>query len=268
MLHPKYIRYGKQAMLFACIWLLFGFVYSMIEQGILGSLDYYPSTRNRYDFKSSLIYSSFGSFLIGFVHGWVEVSWLNKKFSNTPLWVKIVLKTSFYLLFIILFLSILSLAINSNRFEASPLSPEVLQSLWLFIGNFSFWSVVIFIAFGLTVAMLFAELASYLGGNVFLNFLFGKYHTPKKETRIFMFLDMKSSTTIAEKIGHAKYFELLKDCYADMSNAILETSGEIYQYVGDEIVVSWPEKVGLYKNNCIECFSLISHTFEERKPIT
>jgi adenylate cyclase len=265
MLHPRYIRYSKQALLFAVIWLLFGFVYSMIEQGILGNLDYYPSTKNRYDFNSSLIYSSFGSFLIGFIHGWVEVSWLNKKFGKNPLWVKIVLKTLFYLLFIILFLSILSFAINSNRFDASLLSPEVIQSFWLFIGNFSFWSVVVFIGFGLTVAMLFAELASYLGDNIFLNFLFGKYHTPRKEIRIFMFLDMKSSTTIAEKIGHAKYFELLKDCYADMSNAILETSGEIYQYVGDEIVVSWPEKIGLYKNNCIECFSLITKTFEKRK---
>ncbi len=264
MLHPKYIRYSKQALLFAIIWFFFGFVYSMLEQGILGRLDYYPSTNNKYDFKSSLLYASIGSFLIGWIHGWIEVSWLSKKFHDNSLWVKVVLKTLFYLVFIILFLVIFSLLVNAYRFQAPLFSDEVKQSLIVFMSKFSFWSVVIFIAYGLMVAMLFAELAGYLGGNVFMNFLFGKYHKPKKETRIFMFLDMKSSTTIAEEIGHAKYFELLKDYYADMTNAILETSGEIYQYVGDEIVVTWPEKIGLYKNNCIECFFRISRAFEKR----
>ena len=43
-----------------------------------------------------------------------------------------------------------------------------------------------------------------------------------------------------------------------MTDAILETAGEIYQYVGDEIVVSWTEEKGLAHNNCIRCFEKIS----------
>ena len=31
-------------------------------------------------------------------------------------------------------------------------------------------------------------------------------------------------------------------------------AGEIYQYVGDEMVVSWKLKKGLKNNNCIKCF--------------
>ncbi len=30
--------------------------------------------------------------------------------------------------------------------------------------------------------------------------------------------------------------------------------GEIYQYVGDEIVISWKVREGIHMNNCIECF--------------
>ena len=266
MFHPKYIRYAKQALLFACIWLLFGLVYSIVEQGILGRLEYYPTTRNRYDFKSSLIYASVGGFLTGMIQGWIEVTWLNKKLAKSRLWMKILIKISFYTGFIILFLIMLSFAVNSKRFEAEILSPEVVQSVKFFVGRFTFWSVVIYIALALLIAMLFAELSTYVGSGVFLNFLFGKYHTPRRESRIFMFLDMKSSTTIAEQLGHAKFFELLKDYYADMANSILETSGEIYQYVGDEIVVTWPEKVGLYKNNCIECFLRISRAMEQKRP--
>ena len=81
-----------------------------------------------------------------------------------------------------------------------------------------------------------------------------------------MFLDMKSSTTIAEEIGHAQFFELLKEYYADMVNPILETAGEVYQYVGDEIVVTWPEKLGLHKNNCIACFLKTTEIMEKRRP--
>jgi adenylate cyclase len=76
---------------------------------------------------------------------------------------------------------------------------------------------------------------------------------------------MKPSTTIAENIGHERYFDLLKTYYADMSNAILETSGEVYQYVGDEIVVTWKEKNGIHKNNCIQCFIKISKKNSKNK---
>ena len=51
-----------------------------------------------------------------------------------------------------------------------------------------------------------------------------------------------------------------------MTDAILETNGEIYQYVGDEIVVTWTEKKGLLNNNCIVCFQKISKVFEDKKP--
>ena len=69
-----------------------------------------------------------------------------------------------------------------------------------------------------------------------------------------MFLDMKSSTTIAESLGHVKYFEMLKEYYADLSEPVTRFSGEIYQYVGDEMVISWKLKNGLKKNNCLLCF--------------
>ena len=69
-----------------------------------------------------------------------------------------------------------------------------------------------------------------------------------------MFLDMRSSTTIAEKIGNEKYFNLLKDLFSDITSAILDNEGEIYQYVGDEIVISWPIDKGLRNANCLQCF--------------
>lgn len=77
---------------------------------------------------------------------------------------------------------------------------------------------------------------------------------PKEEVRIFMFLDMKSSTTIAERLGHVKYYNLLNDFFYDVTEPIIKSKGEIYQYVGDEIVVSWLLGDGIQNANCIQCF--------------
>ena len=76
-----------------------------------------------------------------------------------------------------------------------------------------------------------------------------------------MFLDMKSSTTIAGNLGHVKYFEMLREYYSVLSDPIVKYSGEIYQYVGDEIVVSWKLKRGLENNNCIQCFFALKENY-------
>jgi adenylate cyclase len=69
-----------------------------------------------------------------------------------------------------------------------------------------------------------------------------------------MFMDLKSSTTIAERLGEERYFNFLNDTFSTATPGILATEGEIYQYVGDEIVISWLTKNGLQKANCIRCY--------------
>ena len=261
-LHPRYISYIQQAFLFAIVWGMFGFIYGILEKGILGDLNYYPATNTKYDFVSAISYATFGGFIVGWLHGLLEVGWLRNKFTQNRLWFKIVVKTLFYLLFSVVFILILSTAVNSYRLDASPTSDIVIEGVSRFFWSFSFLSVIMFVAFGLVIAMLFSELSTYLGQGMFWNFLLGKYHTPNRENRIFMFLDMESSTSIAEKIGHAKYFRLLRRCFAEMTNPILEASGEVYQYVGDEIVISWPLDLGAKNGNCLNCYFGIAKALE------
>jgi FixJ family two-component response regulator len=80
--------------------------------------------------------------------------------------------------------------------------------------------------------------------------------------RIFMFLDITSSTSIAEKLGHIKYFELLNDFFMDIAAPIEDHEGEIYQYIGDEVVVSWPLKKGIEDFNVLNCFFDIVDTMD------
>lgn len=89
------------------------------------------------------------------------------------------------------------------------------------------------------VTQLVLELNEKYSPGVFLDILLGKYVEPKIETRIVMFMDLKDSTPIAEKLGSQKHFRFIREFIYQVSNALIEYGGRIYQYVGDEIVVSW-----------------------------
>ncbi len=115
--------------------------------------------------------------------------------------------------------------------------------------NFFFWLGVMF------MTMFLLLVRDKFGPTVFVSFLAGKYFRPRNEERIFMFMDLKSSTTIAEQLGELQYFRFLNDAFKTATPAIVASRGEIYQYVGDEIVISWPMKVGLREGNCVRCFT-------------
>jgi len=84
-------------------------------------------------------------------------------------------------------------------------------------------------------------------------FLTGKFHHPKEELRIFMFLDMKASTTIAENLGHVKFGELVQDCFSDLT-VVVNCHAQVYQYVGDEAILYWEVNKGLHHCNCLMAF--------------
>jgi adenylate cyclase len=98
------------------------------------------------------------------------------------------------------------------------------------------------------------------GKNNFLKMLLGTYKKPKEEARIFMFLDLKNSTGIAEQLGHFKYSEFIQECFYDLNSVVSKYDAEIYQYVGDEAVITWNLKKEKANNNCIMLF----FAFEEQ----
>nr|WP_321406227.1 adenylate/guanylate cyclase domain-containing protein [uncultured Carboxylicivirga sp.] len=92
-----------------------------------------------------------------------------------------------------------------------------------------------------------------IGMDNFMYWMLGMLNKPRAEKRIFMFIDMKSSVTIAEQLGHKNFSFLVQDVFGDL--AIVENyHGEIYQYLGDGAIISWDLKKGLRKNNCLKAF--------------
>jgi adenylate cyclase len=119
--------------------------------------------------------------------------------------------------------------------------------------------MIVLLAFVLAVyagMVFFLEINRMLGHDALMRFIRGKYRRPTQEDRIFMFLDLKASTTIAERLG-SRYYLLLNDFFHDISLPVMMTRAEIYQYVGDEVVLTWQLDAGLRDANCLRTYSLI-----------
>lgn len=101
------------------------------------------------------------------------------------------------------------------------------------------------------------ELHRKLGKDAIFNLVFGKYHQVKQEQRIFLFIDLNKSTDIAEEMGEMEYSHFLQDYFYDISEPIARYGGSVYQYVGDEVVVTWPLKKGMRSAVCVRCFFAI-----------
>ncbi|MEM1123572.1 MAG: adenylate/guanylate cyclase domain-containing protein [Bacteroidota bacterium] len=117
-----------------------------------------------------------------------------------------------------------------------------------FIRSYFFWGIVSILT------MIALQINDKYGTGVFWSFLRGDYFNPQKEERIFMFLDLKGSTTIAEQIGEESYFNFLRDFFKDITPSILVNKGEIYQYVGDEVIISWKTDNPLNIERSLNCF--------------
>ncbi len=77
-----------------------------------------------------------------------------------------------------------------------------------------------------------------------------------------MFMDLNDSTVLAEKLGSKENFMFIRDFIYYVSFALLEFDGRIYQYVGDEIVVSWVYSV---KNvhKCLKALALSARLIQK-----
>ena len=97
-----------------------------------------------------------------------------------------------------------------------------------------------------------------------LPLILGKYRVPREEYRVFLFMDLRSSTTIAEEIGHIQYSAFIRDCFSDINFIVFKYRAEVYQYVGDEIVITWLAKDATKDFICLDFFFDCELQFRKR----
>jgi adenylate cyclase len=180
------------------------------------------------------------------------------KFRNVSLLWTIILKSSLYTIGIGLFFIVyvlLFVYFESIQFDR----------FWIFLTDGEFFRAVLYTFIAVDFVIVFNQYQKFLGTEVMFLYSSGKYQKPEHEERIFMFLDISSSTELAEIMEPDKYFGFINDFFHDLSEPLLRTSARIYQYVGDEVVFTWKLKEGIRSNNCVKLFFLIEKEIDKKK---
>ncbi len=108
------------------------------------------------------------------------------------------------------------------------------------------------------------QVSLHFGSNNLYKLLFGQFYNPREEERILMFLDLQSSTHHAERLGHITYSKMIQDCFNDLG-VVIENEAEIYQYVGDEVILTWKLKDGLRNQNCLNAYYNFKGQIDKRE---
>lgn len=217
----------KSIFFIALFWTITDYIVMLLRK----SSDKLHPTKNLF-FREILIFG------VSLIMGYLFVYKLKKVLRNYPLWLNFTLKS------VILLMS--ALAINflmqyadgmlmngfNNEQAIKNILDYALYKDWL-LNKIIYWMIIFFIT------QLFLIINEKYSPGVFVDILLGRYLQPKIEKRIVMFMDLKDSTPIAEKLGHQLYFKFIRDFIYQVSSAVIEFEGRIYQYVGDEVVTSW-----------------------------
>ncbi|MBX9945219.1 MAG: adenylate/guanylate cyclase domain-containing protein [Reyranella sp.] len=150
-----------------------------------------------------------------------------RRLQRLPLLVHLTLKTIYYLVCIVGGTILTRLIFHDVmdrplEFDRSMVNFLIFGTSMVIVGNFVF------------------EMGFLLGFGTLKNLLTGRYVQPRREQKVFLLIDMKDSTGLAERLGPIRFHELLNDFFADIASAALECDAEIHKYVGDEAILTWP----------------------------
>lgn len=264
MFSPKTKRNILRIIPFGLIWFFFGLVFLTIEFAAVGEMSNLPDTAIQLDF-GIFIFAMLAVTGVGLLIGTIELVYLDQLFAKESFTKKILYKLLIYALVLFVVISITFPIAASLESGERIFSEVVWDKYFNYLASITFLSTALQMAVSLGASLFYAEISENIGHGVLMNFFTGKYHSPVEEERVFMFLDMKSSTTIAEQLGHIAYFKLLQAYYFDLSDAVVEYAGQIYKYVGDEIIISWKYNAGTDNNNCIKCFFAMQEDLRKRE---
>ena len=240
-------------------WLFVGFLLTLYDHFLLHS-ELATGYSSNYSFNKNLAFNLSSAFLGASLGSVWLIFFVNEKFKERSYGFTLgMVALSFFVIvaFIAAVLGVIFVKYNSGSwpFVNASATEELYKNLTnpFHLKNVVVWAnVVLLTQIGIQVNDKF-------GQGLLKAFITGKYHRPKREQRIFMFVDLIGSTSMAEQLGNEKYYLLLKDFFAHITDSIIYNRGKIYQYVGDEVVISWEAREVQRNHDYLNCY------FEMRK---
>ncbi len=211
------------------------------------------------DFNVSLLVALVFGMMYGAGTGMASY-YLDKKYFRTFSLGKVLLIKTFIALCLLIVLLLL-LRITLFLIVPDSMGFNLTKKLW----DNLFVLLIIYYFFMSLVINFVNQMNKKFGPGVLIPLLLGQYRNPREEERIFMFMDLKSSTSTAEMLGHLKYSSFIRDCFMDINQLLPSYGAQVYQYVGDEIVLMWPPAQGMKNNSCLRFYFACRKQFEDKK---
>jgi len=192
----------------------------------------------------------FAGILLGTLFILIDQLTEKKIFRRKSFGFNIILKSTLYLLALVI---VCVLIYHSFAFfelvttEQLDILQDLLSTKFLLSGLIYYASFVLLMNFILYIN-------KKLGPGSLIDLLTGKYYHPKNEELTFLFLDLRGSTTLAERLGPNKYSTFLKECVHELTPIIQKYSARVYQYAGDEVILFWGKEEGFHQQNCLNAF--------------
>jgi adenylate cyclase len=216
----------------------------------------YTSTR--------IIRGAIGGFIITAIISATEINYFSEKFKKVHVLKIIGIRSAFYIFVISVIILLVTFISESLLYDRNILSAVSDEYLTYFFENV-FLPILIFSVFASFLINFILQINTLLGWGVLLNATIGRYKKPGLAKKVFMFLDIKSSTQLGEQLGEENYSSLLQDFFDDLDKTVIESGGEIYQYVGDEVVITWDSREEEDNIRSLVCFFNFRDKLKEKE---
>jgi adenylate cyclase len=200
---------------------------------------------------------SFG-LLLAVVNAWCDVP----RVRRLPFGCIILLKSSLYLASLVVAVACAQLVFRLFLFSPAEIDALMGTLTAQFLVSVSLWFAACIL--GINFVM---EVRRKVGPGNLSSLFTGRYRRPRMEDRIFLFLDLKASTTIAERLGPEKYSRLLRQCFSDLNDIVITYRAQIYQFVGDEVILMWSYRDRHSPVNSLRVFFDFDEKLKERKAL-
>jgi len=197
--------------------------------------------------------------VMGVFYGVLELVFENPWMKRKSLGAILLIKTVAYTILVGLLTTIAAFYVNE------VIESSIIVSRAMIIETGAIYSVILFFLLSSSFYSFLRLVNEKFGPGILWDMILGKYRKPRVEKKIFMFLDLTSSTTFAEKMGYLKYSSLIQQCFYDLNEIVQKYDGQIYQYVGDEAVICWDYEKGVKENVCIDCYFAFQKKLFNRK---
>lgn len=205
--------------------------------------------------------TALGGFLAGVISELMELFFFSRLLRRVPTPITILVKTLAQFLILILYvICIISFFdfyermnyANTAAYLRHYFNPADVMPLLLYV-----FILILFLS-------IFRRLYRLVGPLNFVSVMLGRYNRPREEERIFMFLDLNSSTELAETLGNEKVSRLIQECFNDLARISMNYRAQTYQYVGDEVVLTWLCERGLKKSRCLDIYFAFQELLHKR----